>query len=122
MKNIKILYFSLPIVVLLLCVFMEFMVDGGVDFNLSPVVLYVIRTMVTLFSLGSMIGVFTLWKHHPIVRVLSLALSMLFVILDYYLNISNPGSDNLLWFMPMLALIYIVIFRSVNVINKIQNR
>jgi hypothetical protein len=34
-------------------------------------------------------------------------------VIDYYLNLSMPGSDNLLWLLPMIVVVYVVRYKAV---------
>jgi Fe2+ transport system protein B len=66
-----------------------------------------------------MVSPFTVFKDRLFIQIILLNASALSIILDYYMNISMPGSDNLLWFMPMIIVIYITRYRTLfNSVNK----
>ena len=86
---------------------------------LSASVLYIFRLFVVLLTLLSMVSPFTVFKDRLFIQIILLNASALSIILDYYMNISMPGSDNLLWFLPMIIVIYITRYRTLsNSVNK----
>ena len=114
MKNLKILYFALPVWVILMCIPFEINADKGMEVQLNANVLYIFRMLVILFSLGSMVSAFTVLKDRLMSQLVLLAISSLWVVIDYYMNLSTPGSDNLLWLLPMIMLIYIIRYKAVS--------
>lgn len=114
MKNLKILYFALPVWVMLMCIPFEINADKGMEVLLNANVLYIFRMLVILFSLGSMVSAFTVLKDRLMSQLVLLAISFLWVVIDYYMNLSTPGSDNLLWLLPMIMLIYIIRYKAVS--------
>ena len=114
MKNLKILYFALPVWVMLMCIPFEINADKGMEVQLNANVLYIFRMLVILFSLGSMVSAFTVLKDRLMSQLVLLAISSLWVVIDYYMNLSTPGSDNLLWLLPMIMLIYIIRYKAVS--------
>ena len=46
-------------------------------------------------------------------QLLLLCISAFWVVIDYYLNLSMPGSDNLLWLLPMIMVVYVVRYKAV---------
>lgn len=114
MKNLKILYFALPVWVMLMCIPFDINADKGMEVQLNANVLYIFRMLVILFSLGSMVSAFTVLKDRLMSQLVLLAISSLWVVIDYYMNLSTPGSDNLLWLLPMIMLIYIIRYKAVS--------
>lgn len=118
MKNLKILYFALPVWVMLMCIPFEINADKGMEVQLNANVLYIFRMLVILFSLGSMVSAFTVLKDRLMSQLVLLAISSLWVVIDYYMNLSTPGSDNLLWLLPMIMLIYIIRYKAVSRVSS----
>ena len=123
MKNLKILYFALPVWVILMCIPFEINAGKGLEVQLDANVLYIFRMLVVLFSLGSMVSAFTILKERLMSQFVLLAISALWVVIDYYMNLSTPGSDNLLWLLPMIAVVYLVRYKAVSrATNKQKDR
>ena len=123
MKNLKILYFALPVWVILMCIPFEINAGKGLEVQLDANVLYIFRMLVVLFSLGSMVSAFTILKERLMSQLVLLAISALWVVIDYYMNLSNPGSDNLLWLLPMIAVVYLIRYKAVSrATNKQKDR
>ena len=119
MKNLRLLYFIIPLLIILSSFAIDGVVDAGVMPILSASVLYIFRLFVVLLTLLSMVSPFTVFKYRLFMQIILLNASALSIILDYYMNISMPGSDNLLWFLPMIIVIYITRYRSLsNSVNK----
>ena len=93
---------------------MSCLVDDGGLLMSNAYVLYLFRLVAVLLSLASMVSAFTLLKEKPLWQMLTLNLSALLVILDYYLNVSNPGSDNLLWLLPMIVVVYVARYKAIS--------
>lgn len=113
MNKLKILYFALPVWIVLMCIPFEINACKGMETGLSASVLYVFRMLVVLFSLGTMVGAFTVLKDRLVSQLLLLSISAFWVVIDYYLNLSMPGSDNLLWLLPMVIVVYVVRYKAV---------
>jgi hypothetical protein len=113
MKKLKILYFVLPLWIVLMCIPFEVNADRGIDVQLSASMLYFFRMFVVLFSLGSMVSAFTILKDKLVSQLVLLSVSAFWVVIDYYLNLSNPGSDNLLWLIPMIIALYAIKYKTV---------
>lgn len=123
MKNLKILYFALPVWVILMCIPFEINADKGMEVQLDANVLYIFRMLVILFSLGSMVSAFTILKERLMSQLVLLVISALWVVIDYYMNLSTPGSDNLLWLLPMIAVVYLIRYKAVSrATNKQKDR
>ena len=75
MNKLKILYFALPIWVVLMCVPFEINADKGMEITLSASLLYLFRMLVVLFSLGTMVGAFTVLKERLVSQLLLLCIS-----------------------------------------------
>ena len=123
MKNLKILYFALPVWVMLMCIPFEINAGKGLEVQLNANVLYVFRMLVVLFSLGSMVSAFTILKERLMSQLVLLAISAPWVVIDYYMNLCTPGSDNLLWLLPMIAVVYLIRYKVVSrATNKQKDR
>ncbi|MDE5561090.1 MAG: hypothetical protein K2J00_04705 [Bacteroidaceae bacterium] len=113
MKRLRVIYILMPIVVIICTLLMEGLQNEGYSMVLSPYVAYIERFVVVLVSLASMVSAFTLLKSKPIVLMLALNVAALMVICDYYMNIGNEGSDNLVWLLSMISLVYIIKYKSI---------
>lgn len=123
MNKLKILYFALPVWIVLVCIPLEINADKGMETGLSASALYVFRILVVLFSLGTMVGAFTVLKDRLVSQLRLLSISAFLVVIDYYLNLSMPGSDNLLWLLPMIVVVYVVRYKAVaRATNKQKDR
>lgn len=123
MKNLKILYFALPVWVILMCIPFEINAGKGLEVQLNANVLYIFRMLVVLFSLASMVSAFTILKERLMSQLVLLVISALWVVIDYYMNLSTPGSDNLLWLLPMIAVVYLIRYKAVSrATNKQKDR
>jgi hypothetical protein len=96
-----------------MCIPFEVNADRGIDVQLSASMLYFFRMFVVLFSLGSMVSAFTILKDKLVSQLVLLSVSAFWVVIDYYLNLSNPGSDNLLWLIPMIIALYAIKYKTV---------
>jgi hypothetical protein len=96
-----------------MCIPFEINADRGMETGLSASALYFFRMLVVLFSLGTMVGAFTVLKDRLVSQLLLLSISAFWVVIDYYLNLSMPGSDNLLWLLPMIVVVYVVRYKAV---------
>ena len=114
MNNLRLLYFAMPLTTVLCAFVLDMVADAGAIPELSASVLYLFRMFVVLLSLASMVLPFTMLKDKLLAQLTLLDASAFLVILDYYLNISSPGSDNLLWFLPMIIVIYAVRYKAVS--------
>lgn len=114
MNNLRLLYFAMPLTTVLCAFVLDMVSDAGAIPELSASVLYLFRMFVVLLSLASMVLPFTMLKDKLMAQLTLLDASAFLVILDYYLNISSPGSDNLLWFLPMIIVIYAVRYKAVS--------
>lgn len=123
MKNLKILYFALPVWVILMCIPFKINADKGMEVQLNANVLYIFRMLVILFSLGSMVSAFTILKERIMSQLVLLAISALWVVIDYYMNPCTPGSDNLLWLLRMIVVVYVLRYKAVSrATNKQKDR
>ena len=117
MKNLRLLYFIIPLLIILSSFAIEGVADAGVMPTLSASVLYIFRLFVVLLTLLSMVSPFTVFKDRLFIQIILLNASALRSIIC--MNISMPGSDNLLWFLPMIIVIYIIRYRTLsNSVNK----
>ena len=114
MKRLTLPYFLLPLVIVAGALCLSCLVDDGGLLMSNAYVLYLFRLVAVLLSLASMVSAFTLLKEKPLWQMLTLNLSALLVILDYYLNVSNPGSDNLLWLLPMIVVVYVARYKVIS--------
>lgn len=93
----------------LLC---EMGADSGWCDSADASMLYLLRVLTVLVVLAAIVSSFTIWKDKGGLIILSLNAAALMVVLDYYQNLGNDGSGNLLWLLPMLALVYVIKYRS----------
>ena len=114
MKRLTLPYFLLPLVIAAGALCLSCLVDDGGLLMSNAYVLYLFRLVAVLLSLASMVSAFTPLKEKPLWQMLTLNLSALLVILDYYLNVSNPGSDNLLWLLPMIVVVYVARYKAIS--------
>lgn len=114
MKRLTLPYFLLPLVIVAGAFCLSCLLDDGGLLMSNAYVLYLFRLVAVLLSLASMVSAFTLLKEKPLWQMLTLNLSALLVILDYYLNVSNPGSDNLLWLLPMIVVVYVARYKAIS--------
>lgn len=114
MKRLTLPYFLLPLVIVAGALCLSCLVDDGGLLMSNAYVLYLFRLVAVLLSLASMVSAFTLLKEKPLWQMLTLNLSALLVILDYYLNVSNLGSDNLLWLLPMIVVVYVARYKAIS--------
>lgn len=114
MKRLTLPYFLLPLVIVAGALCLSCLVDDGGLLMSNAYVLYLFRLVAVLLSLASMVSAFTLLKEKPLWQMLTLNLSAFLVILDYYLNVSNPGSDNLLWLLPMIVVVYVASYKAIS--------
>ena len=114
MKRLALPYFLLPLVIVAGALCLSCLVDDGGLLMSNAYVLYLFRLVAVLLPLASMVSAFTLLKEKPLWQMLTLNLSALLVILDYYLNVSNPGSDNLLWLLPMIVVVYVARYKAIS--------
>ena len=114
MKRLTLPYFLLPLVIVAGALCLSCLVDDGGLLMSNAYVLYLFRLVAVLLPLASMVSAFTLLKEKPLWQMLTLNLSALLVILDYYLNVSNPGSDNLLWLLPMIVVVYVARYKAIS--------
>ena len=114
MKRLTLPYFLLPLVIVAGALCLSCLVDDGGLLMSNAYVLYLFRLVAVLLSLASMVSAFTLLKEKPLWQMLTLNLSALLVILDYYLNVSSPGSDNLLWLLPMIVVVYVARYKAIS--------
>ena len=119
MKELRSIYFLLPLLTIVMVVVLELIACDGLYIEMSGMALYIFRLFVALFSIASLVAPFTnTFNKKLLLQLLTLDASAFFVILDYYLNISTPGSDNLLWLLPMILVVYVlrykVVFKSDN--------
>lgn len=115
MKELRIIYFLSPLPTIILLVFLELLAGEGICLiELPAPALYVFRLFVALLCIASLVAPFTnAFRKKLLLQLLALDASAFLVILDYYLNISNPGSDNLLWFLPMILVVYVLRYKAV---------
>lgn len=113
MKRLRIIYILMPVAVAICTFLLEMMHNEGYNIVLAPYAAYIERLVVVLVSLASMVSAFTLLKSKPIMLMLALNIAALMVICDYYMNIGNEGSDNLVWLLSMISLVYIIKYKSI---------
>ncbi|MBR5467170.1 MAG: hypothetical protein IKU79_07190 [Bacteroidaceae bacterium] len=113
MKNKKLIYFALPISLVLLSLVFEYLEDNGLIPEFNTLILYIYR-YVTLFVVYlSIFGVFTFFKKKATFMQISLLGSMLLVLMDYYLNFASAGRSGILVNLPILFAIYITKYSTI---------
>ncbi len=111
MKQGFLLYLICPLIVALCAFLCEMDADNGPT-EANPSILFLLRGLTVLVSLASIVASFTIWKSKGRWITISLNVSALHIVLDYYLNLGNEGSDNLLWLLPMVMLAYIMKYKA----------
>lgn len=112
MKRGLFLYFSLPWVVVLCAFLCEVGADSGWCTEANSSVLYLMRVLTVLVSLAAIVSSFTVWKEKGRLITVSLNAAALMLVMDYYQNLGNEGSENLLWLLPMLVMVYLIKYKS----------
>ncbi len=111
MKRALLLYIICPLIVTLCVVLCEMYTDSVSSLSCSATTLYLMRGWTVLLSLAAIVASFTVWKDKGMRITLSLNAAALHIVLDYYMNLGNAGSDNLLWLLPMVALVYVIKYK-----------
>lgn len=101
-----------PIVVALCALAFELGAEEGWCSCANPSMLYLLRVLTVLVSLAAMVSSFTIWKDNGRLITVSLNAAALMVVLDYYQNVGNEGSENLLWLLPMVVLVYVIKYKA----------
>ena len=107
MKNKKLIYFALPISLVLLSLVFEYLEDNGLIPEFNTLILYIYR-YVTLF-----VVYLTFFKKKATFMQISLLGSMLLVLMDYYLNFASAGRSGILVNLPILFAIYITKYSTI---------
>lgn len=122
MKNYLILYIIYPIVPVLFALGFEFITDSGqlsiLDYTTDYSTIYAIRLVTILATLASLVSVFTWLKNRPSLIMTVLIDSAIMILFDYYVNLGNPESNNLLWLLPMILIVYIAKYNAIVNGNK----
>lgn len=113
MNRTRIIYFLLPVLLVGLTLLLEYLTDGGMTLSVNASLLYVLRVIIILFSLTAIVGAFTKFRKDRVRLLAGLGTSAFLVVVDYYLNFDNPGSSNLLWLLPMLAVVYVLKYNAI---------
>ena len=71
--------------------------------NNNATSIYILQLLIAGFALFAMWSNFNLWKQKPFLSRMSLTTAALLVLVQYFLNFDT----NLLWLLPMLAVVYI---------------
>ncbi len=112
MKRGLLLYIASPLVVALCALLFEVGADDGWCDGANASMLYLLRVLTVLVSLAAIVSSFTIWKEKGQLIIVSLNSAALMLVLDYYQNLGNEGSDNLLWLLPMVGLVYLIKYRA----------
>lgn len=119
MKNLLFLYFSMPLFLIMEVFLFEVVLGGGLFSDADPSAAYAFSMATVLVSLSSMVLTYTYFKNNPVFQITFLNLSAFLVLLDYYYySISTPDSANLLWLLPMIAVVYVSRYNAVKTFNK----
>lgn len=118
MKKLLVLYFCMPLIVIFNAFVFEMVFDEEALSTFDASSLYIFRLAFVLLALSSMVLTYTYFKMHPLLQILFLNFSALFVILDYYLNLGNAGSDNLLFLLPMIIVVYLSRYKAIKTFNE----
>lgn len=118
MKNLPVLYFCMPLLTILCAFVFEMLFDQEASPSFDATSLYIFRLAAVLFSLSSMVLSYTYLKKHPKLQILFLNCSAIWVMFDYYLNMGNAGSDNLLLLLPMIAVVYVSRYKAIKTFNE----
>lgn len=113
MKRGLFLYISLPLVVGLCAFLCEVCLDSGWCIEANASILYMMRVLTVIVSLATIVSSFTIWKEKGLLIIAILNAAALLLVLDYYQNLGNEGSENLLWLLPMLVLVYLIKYKTV---------
>ena len=113
MKNKKLTYFLLPILLVLLSLVFEYLEDSAMIPELNDLTLYIYRYITLFVVYLSIFGVFTFLKQKATFIQLSLLGSMLLVLVDYYLNFASEGRSGILINLPLLFAIYITKYNTI---------
>lgn len=105
-------YILVPLLIALLSLVLDLVVDAGCTLALSAVTLYMIRMVIIICSLASIVGAFSFFRKDAIRLFLSLGGCATLIVVDYFLNIGNAGSDNLLWLLPMVGVVYVLKYKT----------
>lgn len=65
--------------------------------------IYILQLIIAAFAMFAMWSNFNIWKHKPLYSRLSLTFAAILVVAQYFLRFDS----NLLWLLPMLAVVYI---------------
>ena len=107
-----ILYIACPLVVAICAFLFEISYDSGWCSYDNASMMYLLRVSTVLVSLAAMVSSFTIWKDRGNLIIFSLNAAALMLVLDYYQNLGNEGSDNLLWLLPMVGLVYLIKYKA----------
>lgn len=111
MKYGLIFYIVCPLIVVLCAFLCEMGFDSGWCDYTNASMLYLLRVMTVLVSLAAIVSSFTIWKEKGGLIIISLNAAALMLVLDYYQNLDSEGSENLLWLLPMIGLVYLIKYK-----------
>lgn len=101
----KIRYYGNLLIVGLVYIILDTYTDlnGTLLSNNNATSIYILQLLIAGFALFAMWSNFNLWKQKPFLSRISLTTATLLVLVQYFLNFDT----NLLWLLPMLAVVYI---------------
>ena len=122
MKNYLVPYIILPFAPVMFAFAFENITDSGqlaiLDYTTDYSTIYAIRLVTILATLASLVSVFTWLKNRPSLIMTVLIDSAIMLLFDYYVNLGNPESNNLLWLLPMILIVYIAKYNAIVNGNK----
>jgi hypothetical protein len=118
MKTNLTTYILAPVSILGFVFAMEYLTDAGLIPQLGYASLYAFRIIAILVTLGVLVACFSKFNKFPTIIVHTLSISALLILLDYYFNIGNADSENLLCFLPIIAIVYVAKYKIIVNNNK----
>lgn len=112
MKRGLLLYVTCPLIVAMCAFLCEMGADDGWCDGANASMLYLLRVLTVLVSLAAIVSAFTIWKENGRLIIVSLNAAALMLVLDYYQNLGNEGTGNLLWLLPMVGLVYLIRYKA----------
>lgn len=113
MNKRRLAYFSLPAIILLLSLVLELLADSGMTLAMNFTLHYIIRFIIILGTLASIVGAFTVSRRDGTRLFASLGGAALLIVMDYYLSLGQEDSDNLLWMLPMVVVVYVLKYKVI---------
>ena len=111
----KIRYYGNLLIVGLVYIILDTYTDlnGTLLSNNNATSIYILQLLIAGFALFAMWSNFNLWKQKPFLSRMSLTTAALLVLVQYFLNFDT----NLLWLLPMLAVVYIFRYDTLHILS-----